>query len=82
MISPPQHLQLQPFQDLCYMYTRLLLHLQIGLPALSSSHKLVTPSHIIYTAEINRVQNILSVPKFDYRKDFLSYIILNILWVV
>ena len=33
-ISPPQHLQLQPFQDLFYIHTSLLLHLQIGLPAL------------------------------------------------
>jgi len=81
-ISPPQHLQLQPFQDLFNIYTRLLLHLQIGLPALPSSHQLVRPSHIIYATEINRVQNILSVTKFDYRKDFLSHIILNILGVV
>jgi hypothetical protein len=80
--SPPQHLQLQPFQDLFYIYTRLLLYLQIGLSALPSSHQLLRPTHIIYATEINRVQNILCVTKFDYRKDFLSHIILNILGVV
>jgi len=78
MISPPQDLQLQPFQDLFYIYTRLLLHLQIGLPVLPSSHQLVRHSHIIYATEINKVQNILSVTKFDYRKDFLSHIYIYI----
>jgi hypothetical protein len=81
-ISPPQHVQLQSFQDLFYKYKRLLLHIQIGLPALPPSHQLVRPSHITYATEINKVQNILSVTKFGYRKDFLSHIILNILGTV